>query len=361
MRKVALGLAGLALVVAVMWWLLPSGVGGGKNPAGSASTGVTQAATGAVATAQATAGKESEEQDFAHFVALGEGLGSVPRSLRGTQVDGHVAADASGNLILEVGVKQMFDYFLSALGEENLDAIKGRIAFYLKQHLPASAALQGWSLLGRYLDYRQATSSIEESQKSDGSVAGLRQAEQQRNQLRDSWLGEAASQAFFGPEEAYDDYTLSRMQIMQDESLSDAQKQQQVDQLKAALPDEVRDMIQQTTAPVEAVDTVDAMRAQGASEADIQAYRTSQFGPEAAERFKALDAERAAWQNRYDDYRQQRQSILDAGLAASDQASEIAALRERLFAAGEQKRVAALDDMTTDAASTGKNHDEAKK
>ena len=215
------------------------------------------------------------------------------------------------------------------------------------QQLPAAAAQQAWDLFGRYLDYRQSLSTL--SAPAGDTPEALQQVIAQRRQLRESWLGEAASEAFFGPEEAYDSYTLARMHIEQDAQLSAAEKQQRLDQLKANLPADVSDMIQATMAPVEAASTVAAMREQGASEADIQAYRTRQFGPEAAERFKALDAERAAWQSRYDDYRQQRQAIVDAGLEAGDQASQIAALREQLFAASEQKRVAALDDMAAEA------------
>src|SRR5699024_2093736 len=73
----------------------------------------------------------SIKKEFEHYARLGSTLGEVPSSLSGTRVDGHVAADSSGQLIVSVGVKQMFDYFLSTLGEEDLNDVKGRIAFYL--------------------------------------------------------------------------------------------------------------------------------------------------------------------------------------------------------------------------------------
>src|SRR5690625_4485414 len=95
-------------------------------------------------------------REFSHFVKKGKNLKTRPSSLQGTKVDGHVAADANGNLVISVGIREMFDYYLSTLGEENLASVKARIALYLEQRLPQKAALQAWDLLNRYLHYRKA-------------------------------------------------------------------------------------------------------------------------------------------------------------------------------------------------------------
>lgn len=341
----------LLLVVAMAWLVARSG-SPDALPAEAGLSSMTQSGQEAASAVKPQQEAAVTAQQFQHYAELGAKLGAVPSSLAGTHVDGHVQADSAGRLIMAVGIKQMFDYYLSAFGEESLDNIKGRIAFYLKQHLPASAANEGWALFDRYMEYRQALSTLP---AAGDSAASLQQALTARAQLRSSWLGEAASQAFFGPEEAYDNYTISRMQVEQDKSLSAAAKQQRLDQLKASLPPAVSDMIKATMAPTDAAIKVAAMRQQGASEADIQAYRVSQFGAEAAARFKALDAQRAAWNTRYDDYRQQRQAIVTAGLDTDDQTQQITALRERLFEAGEQKRVAALDDIKNNIKSTAKS------
>lgn len=347
MKKVMLGVGLVLLVLAGMWWLLPGQEEQGQLE-NTRAADATQALPAAVATAKSAANPGSA-QDFAQFVALGQGLGKLPQSLEGTQVDGHLAADAAGNLVLSASVRQVFDYFLSTIGEEDLSAIKGRIALYLKQQLPASAALHAWQLLNNYLQYRQAASQLPDAQQDalmrqdEADVSSLQQALEQRRQLRDEWLGQAASDAFFGPEEAYDSYSIQRLKVQQDKGLSAAAKQQQLAQLKNNLPAEVRTMIDETMAPTNAAAKVAAMRAQGASEADVQAYRTQAFGAEAAARFKSLDEERAAWQQRYDDYSKQRASIETADLATADKQQQIEALRERLFSTDEQKRVAALD------------------
>lgn len=340
-----------ALVTGMVWLAADSG----DKPETAAEPASQAAVTGAVSNAgQTTAnigGRDVNKDTFAAFVERGLRLGALPGSLKGTEVDGHLRADTQGNLLLDAGIRQMFDYYLSVVGEEDLQDIKARIALYIsRQDLPAAAKDQAWALLGHYLDYRQAMGSMQVP-GNGASVADLAQVVATRRQVRETWLGEAASQAFFGPEQAYDDYTLARMKVEEDQSLSDAAKQARIVQLQSELPQEVQDVLQQAVQPVEAAQQVDAMRAQGASDADIQAWRTDRFGAEAAERLQALDSERVAWQGRYDDYQQQRQEIEQAGLSAKDKDAQITALRNRLFAPEEQKRVSALDDIAARSSS----------
>ena len=56
-----------------------------------------------------------DQAEFQRFVVLGKALTSMPASLDGTDVDGELAADAQGNLVITVGVRRVFDYFLSVI------------------------------------------------------------------------------------------------------------------------------------------------------------------------------------------------------------------------------------------------------
>lgn len=343
----------VAVVVLVggMAWLAQDDADEGVLAAATKTATAGGVLQGGNAATVAKGGADVTSGTYAAFVERGSRLGGLPQSLRGTSVDGHLAADAAGNLVLDAGVRQLFDYYLSTVGEESLGDIKGRIAFYIsEQGLPASAQTQAWELLGHYLDYRQAMGDMQVP-AGESSAADLSQAVAARRQVREAWLGEAASRAFFGPEQDYDDYTLARMKVEEDKSLSDAEKQERIAQLQAQLPPELREVLKQAVLPVEAAQQAETMRAQGRSQADIQAWRTDQFGAEAAERMSALDGARAAWQGRYDDYRQQRRIIESAGLANKDKDAQVQALRERLFAPNEQKRVSALDDIAAQAES----------
>ncbi len=345
MKKVVVGLLALVVLIVGMWALLPSSQNMHSSQLVASDKAAAQAATNPAAqdakTKQPLSASE-QEKSLVKYVALGRQLGELPASLDGTTVDGHLRVDADGNLLVTVGVRHVFDYFLSTIGEENLEQIKGRIALYIAENLPHEAALQAWGILHRYLGYKRSLVGMQHP-KPDGSVADLRSAMRRRNEARVSWLGEATSQAFFGPEEAYDRYTLNRMEVMRNDALSEQERQKKLANLRANLPPQISQMIRKTMGPVHAAQHVETMRQQGATPAEIREYRAQRFGPEAAQRLAELDKRRAKWQSRYQAYRQQRQSITRAGLSQQDQQAQIKALRSRLFSQDELTRVEALD------------------
>ena len=87
------------------------------------------------------------------------------------------------------------------------------------------------------------------------------------------------------------------------------------------------------------------MKQQGANAADLYAFRQQQFGEAAAMRLQKLEEQRLAWQNRYQNYTQQRDRIHNAALSSDDKQKQLDALRRRLFSASEQQRAAALDRL----------------
>lgn len=283
--------------------------------------------------------------ELAQWVAKGRALGERPASLTGTRVDGALQVDADGNLVIDLGVRRVFDYFLATIGEESLDEIRARLALYLQQHLPAAAAQQAWDLLTRYLDYKDA---LAEMPGHDGSYDGMRDSLQRARELRDALLGPTLAEAFFREEDEYADFALQYIDQLHDPVLTAQEKQQRAEALLSALPDNARQEIQSTGRPLQIEQSVQALREQGATTDDIWLYREQQFGSAAADRLAALDAQRAQWQQRYEYYRQQREAIETSGLDDTDKAAEIIRLRAEQFSDAEQKRVDVLDRITAD-------------
>ena len=157
------------------------------------------------------------------------------------------------------------------------------------------------------------------------------------------------AEAFFGFEDAYDAYMLERMAIERDETLSDRERQARLDLLQADWPEQVREAMWATQAPATVSQQVQAMREQGASEAEIRALREQHFGAEATERLSALDQQRAEWDGRYQAYR----SELRALASRYEDADTLASARERLraehFSEQEIRRVEALDRIAEQA------------
>ena len=137
-----------------------------------------------------------------------------PDSLSGTEVDGGVRADEQGRLIVEARIRRMFEYYLSTLGEASLAEVKTWVAHHLNENLPASAAREAWSLFRDYLDYRRGLEAITQP-GPDADMDAVARTMERRNALRREKLGREAAQAFFGAEEAYDEYMLRRRAIAQ--------------------------------------------------------------------------------------------------------------------------------------------------
>lgn len=284
--------------------------------------------------------------ELAHWVARGRALGERPASLSGTQVDGTLQVDGNGNLVIDLGLRRVFDYFLATVGEESLDEIRARLALYLQQNLPAAAARQAWDVLTQYLGYKDA---LAELPGHDGSYEGMRDSLQRQRDLRDTLLGPELADAFFRAEDDYADFALQHIDHLRDPDLTPQEKQQRTEALLSTLPDPIRDDIQSTGRPLQVEQSVQALREKGASADEIWHLREQQFGTAAAERLATLDAQRAQWQQRYERYRQQRAAIDNSALDDTDKAAEIIRLRAEQFSDAEQKRVAALDRIEADA------------
>ena len=99
-------------------------------------------------------------QNQALFVT---GLERLPASLKGTQVDGEIIIDENKQLVVTEGLRRLFDYFLSALGEENEAVIATRVERYIRHHTPEPAASQAVAIFGNYVAYLKALPDIEKT------------------------------------------------------------------------------------------------------------------------------------------------------------------------------------------------------
>lgn len=271
--------------------------------------------------------------------------GPLPGSLSGTEVDGGVRVDADGNLILEPAVRDLFEYYLATLGEASLDGIRVRVAHYLNNHLPPRAARQGWALFNRYLDYREQLGDIPDpGLRADADT--MKAAIRARHRLRREILGQETADAFFAMDEAYDSYMMTRLSVLEDDSLSEAQRARRLEQARAELPEPLQRVREETTRPMRVREKVEQMRAEGASEADIRAWREAELGAEAADRLEALEQRRRQWQQRYSAYREERLQMQFDGLAAPDRQAALQRLREKYFDAEEIRRAEALDRIS---------------
>lgn len=280
--------------------------------------------------------------------ALRTGLEALPHSLVGTEVDGSAQADAAGHLKLDRGLRNLFDYFLSLLGEEPLARVRERIVAYLRAHLPASAAAEGVNLLDRYLAYEAARGQQGQGDARDGSpdvsLSTLSQRMAQAKVLRQGYFSVAERQAFFGDEEAFDQYTLNKLAVMQDSSLGAVDKAQRLQQLTQALPAELRTSL----TAVDSYEDLSALtadwKARGGTPEALHEARVQLVGPEATGRLEALDQQRAQWAQRVQSYQGQKARLMtDASLSPLQREQGVRQLQASLFNEQERLRLSAID------------------
>jgi lipase chaperone LimK len=292
------------------------------------------------------------EGNLAQPAALTAEMAPLPPSFAGTQVDGRFRLDQAGNLLISMDIRRIFDYFLSAYGEESLKTSIERLQTYIRSQLDEPAEGQALALLEQYLDYKRQLIQLEKELPQMASLDAMRQREQAVQNLRASIFSAEAHLAFFAQEEAYNQFTLQRLAIRHDQALSDQQKAEALDQLRAGLPPEMQEMLVPQL-QAELRQQTAALQAQGATPAQIQQLRLQLVGAEATARLEALDQKRQQWQQRLDDYRREKARIVaNNGLSDEDRQAAIASLAAERFDERERLRLEAAEQLAEDREKT---------
>ncbi|WP_437767762.1 lipase secretion chaperone [Sorangium sp. So ce764] len=262
---------------------------------------------------------------------------AAPPSLRGTDVDGAVTVDERGDLVVGPELLGLFDYFLSATGEEPAPAIRARVVAAIRERAAGRGAEQAIALFDRYLGYREAAGEARVEQEADPAarLAALRA-------IRRAWFGEAAAARLFGDEEREIEAAIEESRILADEALSPEERDARIAEVEAALPEAVREAREAATRPLAQQAEEQALRDAGASDEALRAHRVATVGPEAADRLAELDRHRAAWQQRLDAFAGARADI-EATVADPDaRRAEGEALLDGSFTPEERLRVRAI-------------------
>lgn len=267
-----------------------------------------------------------------------------PASLAGTAVDGSFTIDAAGHFVPDRNALRLFDYFLSASGEESADILRGRILLHaIGAGLSEKSLSEVAAVLDRYLAYREATRAA----LATGSVApaGLDARVAEMRGMQRSYLGANLAKAFYGDDDALADIDMQRMAVLRDKKMTRDERQRALTAIDAQLPTELITARKAVTGPAALHERVEGLREAGGSSEDIAALRRAEYGAGAADRLAALDRSRAQWSQRYDSYRGEEQA-LRGSLGCTDcpafrEARET--LRARHFSGRELIRVQALD------------------
>lgn len=278
------------------------------------------------------------------------GLEQLPASLSGTEVDGELLIDEQGNLYVTRRLRDLFDYFLSTVGEESLPTIIQRVKAYIRHRTPEPAQSQAISLFDQYMAYRAALRDVPEAggkpaDQIDLDAIMTQKAAEQR--LRQQYFSPEVIQAFFGDEDAYDQYTLQSLKIARNTQLSAAEKAEKTAELLKQLPEGLRESMQSTVQYQSLEQQTAAWKARKGSAAELRQLRLNLVGSEATGRLEVLDQDNAQWQRRVDAYLlEQRKIISNPQWSAEQKQLMVVSLRRQQgFSESEQLRLPAFEQM----------------
>ena len=260
------------------------------------------------------------------------------QTLAETEIDGELLTDSAGNLVVNIGVKDFFDYFLSAVGEVTPERALEEIQRQAALRLSAAALEQLTALLSDYVSYQQLMVEymqqplIPADQQDYAYYAQtLRDTFGQIRELRRQVFAPEVVEAFFALDETYGEYAVVTMGVQGDNTLSDDEKAARIEQLKQMLPEQMRAADTEARQRIAAVQAARDQFAQGAELTTLKDTLSALYNDKQIAEMIALFREENAWQQRVDTYLKERELILTSALSESDKVLQIEQLRQQNF------------------------------
>lgn len=342
----------LVLLAGLIWWLKPKSA---STPVSDGSTTSTATTSTSMNNGTMTANAETQAASGNKSAVFATGLERMPRSLQDTDVDGEIIIDENKQLVVTEGLRRLFDYFLSAMGEEDEDTIVARVEAYISHHTPEPAASQAIEIFHHYMDYLKGLDTLQDSYgnlQMQATQAGeldlnlLAQRSQDVNRLRQQLFDKDTIEAFFGGEDAYEEYSMAMVRIEQDSSLNAAQKKASREDYISRLPEgDIKQNYQKQANFGELTQRTEAMKAKGASKEELFAMRRELVGEAAASRLAQVDTEDANFDARFNQYQANRQALIKSAGSEANAQSQINQLEQSQFSEAERKRLTGYAEL----------------
>ena len=337
----------IVLVVAIIWWFKPDNA---RKPSSQTDSTALNSQANASSINDENVNNDVgalSKQDASQFTT---GLENLPRSLQGTDVDGEIIIDENKQLVVTEGLRRLFDYFLSALGEEDEAVIYARVESYIRSHTPEPAASQAVTIFDQYVAYLKAIPAIESrygnlqlqaTKNGELDLNVVTQQQQDVAKLRQQHFSKETIKAFFGAEDEYDDYSLAMVKINQDKQMSDAQREAARQDYISRMPDNAtKANIAQQANLDELISRTEQMQAKGATAEELYSMRRELVGAPAAARLAQVDQQDANFDQRFKQYQAQKQQLLSQNADKAQAQTQITQMEQQLFNETERKRLA---------------------
>lgn len=253
------------------------------------------------------------------------------QSQQDIDIDCKMNLDAGQRLIVNEQTKNCFEYFITQYGEKSIDQIKTDFEKYIRANYQEPALSQILDLWTRYMDYREQLGKLQPPTSNSNTAKYYREIYEKQQNLRKTYFSREEIQGLFGEENLYHEYTLQRLEILEDQSLSEAEKGKRLKELFEQLPADWKENLEQMN-KLEDLRTLTAdLKARNASAQEIRQMRLNLVGAEATGRLETLDTQRSQWQQQVNSYLAQRDSILQSGMSESAKTAAINDLKQQQF------------------------------
>lgn len=210
-------------------------------------------------------------------------------------------------------------------------ALKKQFAASISTYFPPELVARALALAERYVDYRAALGNIKPP-VDPGDPHALRDAIDARQRVREQYFTGEEADALFSADSRLDRYTLARLEIERNQSLTAAQKAAALQDAGQLLSQADRAQRNAAMAQLGVQAQTQAFDNSRASDAERFAQRQAMYGVAAAAQLAKLDRENENWKARLDSY---------AAAQSSSSPEQLQALRQQLFTPEEQLRVEA--------------------
>ena len=230
--------------------------------------------------------------------------------------------------------KDFFEYSLSSLGEQDLEAIKATVN---AGELQKNALGISSELFDTYLAYKEALSKLEPFEGGSLSLQELKRLDDAILAMQRTFFTDEQIAQLFDEENRLRQLAIDKLAI-QAAKLDANTHQQMLEETLAAQPEYIQQS-ERNNALVLQLNQASGMDAQ-----EKYLTRVDLVGEEGAQRLQALDDKRAAFNTSLDDYLKKRAEILNNDfLGEEEKKLEIAGLREQSFEEKQWRRIEALE------------------
>lgn len=247
------------------------------------------------------------------------------------QINCQLKIDGSNRLIVNEATKNCFEFFITQYGEKDIQQIKTDFITYAKTNYKEPVLTQLIDLWTRYMQYREQLGNLEKPNIDEEKAGYYKAIFDNMKNLRKKFFSDYEAEGLFGVEDTYNDYTIARMEVLDNKKLTEAEKAQKLQELFKDLPEDWKENLKQLSQLEDLRKLTAEIKARGGSAEELRQMRTNLVGPEATQRLETLDADRSQWKGRVGSYLTERDSIVKSNMSDSAKQSAIHQLRSKNF------------------------------